>query len=90
MTPDYIKSIHNITYPFHNKGEVLLLGQCYSENPKYALTARNDLYGININIYDEIDTVRVIPNQTGGTLYNNTIYIPLPQSFMFHSLGSKR
>ena len=56
MTPDYIKSIHNITYPFHNKGEVLLLGQCYSENPKYALTARNDLYGININIYDEIDT----------------------------------
>ncbi|XP_076475209.1 vitellogenin-4 isoform X2 [Bombus vancouverensis nearcticus] len=90
VTPDYIKSIHNITYPFHNKGEVLLLGQCYSENPKYALTARNDLYGININIYDEIDTVRIIPNQTGGTLYNNTIYIPLPQSFMFHSLGSKR
>ncbi|XP_017765465.1 PREDICTED: uncharacterized protein LOC108554635 [Eufriesea mexicana] len=90
VTPDYIRSIHNINYSFHNKPEVLLLGQCYSENPKYALTARNDLYGVNINIYDEIDTVQIIPNQTGGTLYNNTVYIPLPQSFTFHSLGSKR
>lgn len=90
VTPDYIRSIHNVTYSFHDKPEVLLLGHCYSENPKYALTARNDLYGININIYDEIDTVRIIPNQTGGTLYNNTMYIPLPQNFIFHSLGSKR
>lgn len=90
MTPDNIRSIHNITYPFHNKPEVLLLGQCYSENPKYAFTARNDLHGVSIKIYDEIDTVQIVPNQTGGALYNNTIHIPLSQSFMFHSLGSKR
>ncbi|CAK9803774.1 vit-6 [Anthophora quadrimaculata] len=90
LTPDDIRSVHNVTYPFRNKSEVLLLGECYNENPKYAFTARNDVYGINVNIYDEIDTVRIVPNQTGGILYNNTIHIPLPQSFMFHSLGSKR
>ncbi|XP_017876855.1 uncharacterized protein LOC108623080 isoform X1 [Ceratina calcarata] len=90
VTPEYIRSIHNVTYSFHNKREVLLFGQCYHENPKYALTAQNDLYGVNVNIYDEIDTVRIVPNQTGGTLYNKTMYISIPQSFMFHSLGTKR
>ncbi|CAL7948266.1 unnamed protein product [Xylocopa violacea] len=90
VTPDYIRSIHNVTYSFRKKSEVLLLGQCYNENPKYALTAQNGLYGVNINIYDEIDTVRIVSNQNGGTIYNKTMHIPLPQSFMFHTLGSKR
>ncbi|KZC04099.1 Vitellogenin-3 [Dufourea novaeangliae] len=90
VTPEIIRSTHNVNYSFRNKHEVLLFGQCYNENPKYALSARNDLYGVNINVYDEIDTVRIIPNEIGGTLYNNTIYIPLPQSYMFHTLGSKK
>nr|XP_033331967.1 vitellogenin-4 [Megalopta genalis] len=90
ITPETIRSIHNVNYSFQNKHEVLLLGQCYDENPKYAITSRNDLYGVSINIYDELDTVRIIPNEIGGTLYNNTIYIPLPQSYMFHALGSKK
>ncbi|XP_076235711.1 uncharacterized protein LOC143180071 [Calliopsis andreniformis] len=90
VTPDDIRSINNVNYSFRNKREVLLLGQCYNENPNYALTARNDLYGVNVNVYDEMDTVRILPNQTGGMLYNNTIYIPLPQSFIFHTLGSKK
>ncbi|KOC70286.1 Vitellogenin-6, partial [Habropoda laboriosa] len=90
VTPEYIRSIHNVTYPFRNNHEVLLLGECYNENPKYAFTARNDVYGVKVDIYDEIDTVRIVPNEHGGTLYNNTIHIPLPQSFMFHTLGSKR
>ncbi|XP_076650819.1 vitellogenin-5 isoform X2 [Halictus rubicundus] len=90
VTPETIRSIYNVNYSFQNKPEVLLLGQCYDENPKYAITSRNDLYGVNVNVYDEIDTVRIIPNEIGGTLYNNTIYIPLPQSYMFHTLGSKK
>ena len=68
----------------------MLLGQCYSEDPRYALTVQNNLHGVNVNIYDEIDTVRIVPNQIGATLYNNSINIPLPQSFMFHSFGSKK
>lgn len=90
MTPDFIRSIYDVNYSFRNKREVLLLGQCYHENPKYAVTARNDLHGVNVNVYDELDTVRIVPKETGGTVYNNTIHIPLPQSFMFHTLGSKR
>ncbi|XP_053999528.1 vitellogenin-3 isoform X1 [Hylaeus anthracinus] len=90
VTPDFIRSIYNVNYSFRNKREVLLLGQCFNENPKYALSARNDLYGVNVNIYDEIDNVRIVPNRTGGTVYNDTTYISLPQSYIFHSLGSKR
>ncbi|XP_043259379.1 uncharacterized protein LOC122401364 [Colletes gigas] len=90
VTPDFIRSIHNVNYTFGNEHEVLLLGQCYNENPKYALSARNDLYGVKVNIYDEIDTVRIIPNSTGGTLYNNTLHISLPKTYMFHTLGSKK
>nr|XP_031847046.1 uncharacterized protein LOC116433275 isoform X1 [Nomia melanderi] len=90
VTSETVKSIYNVSYSFRNKREVLLLSQCYNENPKYAITARNDLYGVNINVYDEIDTVRIIPNEVGGTLYNNTNYIPLQQSYMFHTLGSKK
>lgn len=90
MTPDSIRTIHNVSYPLRDKGEVLLLGQCYSEDPRYAITVQNNLHGVNVNIYDEIDTVRIVPNQIGATLYNNSINIPLPQSFMFHSFGSKK
>ncbi|XP_034189310.1 uncharacterized protein LOC117608379 isoform X1 [Osmia lignaria lignaria] len=90
VTPDSIRTIHNVSFPLRDKGEVLLLGQCYSEDPRYALTVQNNLHGVNVNIYDEIDTVRIVPNQIGATLYNNSINIPLPQSFMFHSFGSKK
>lgn len=89
ITSDFIKSAYNTIYNFTENSEVILLGQCYDENPRLALTAVNSVYGININLTDESGTTRIITDKDKGILYNATSYIQL-QSYTFHTLGTKK
>lgn len=90
MTPHFIQSVQNVSYSFRENSEVLLLGQCFMENPRYALTATNLQHGVSVGINDESDVIQILPHETGGAVYNNTIRVPLQSSFSLHSLGSKR
>lgn len=89
ISSDFIKSAYNTVYNFIENSEVMLLGQCYDENPRLILTAVNSVYGINVNLTDESGTTRIIADKDKGILYNATSYIQL-QSSTFHTLGTKK
>lgn len=90
ITSDSIKSAYNTVYNFAKNSEVILLGQCYDENPRLALTATNGIYGINVNLTDESGTIRIIADKDKGLLYNATSYIQLQSDYRFHTLGNKK
>lgn len=69
---------------------MILLGQCYDENPRLALTATNGMYGINVNLTDESGTTRIIADKDKGILYNATSSIQLQSDYTFHILGNKK
>ncbi|XP_012522846.1 uncharacterized protein LOC105828849 [Monomorium pharaonis] len=89
VTSNSIRSAYNTIYSFAENSEVILLGQCYDENPRLALTAVNDLYGININLTDESGIIQIIADKDRGTLHNATSYIQLKSDYLFHTLGTK-
>ncbi|XP_029165191.1 uncharacterized protein LOC114936229 [Nylanderia fulva] len=89
ITPDSIKSAYNVDYTFVKNNEVILLGQCYDEKPRLALTAANGIHGININLTDESGTTRIVADMDRGILYNPTLSIKLPSDHVFHTLGTK-
>ncbi|XP_011266190.1 uncharacterized protein LOC105257329 [Camponotus floridanus] len=89
VTSDSIKSAYNTVYTFAENSEVILLGQCYDDNPRVALTATNSMYGININLTDESGIIRIVADMNKGTLYNATSSIKLESDYVFHSLGTK-
>jgi len=68
---------------------VILLGQCYDDNPRVALTATNSMYGININLTDESGIIRIVADMNKVTLYNATSSIKLQSDYVFHTLGTK-
>lgn len=90
VTSDSIKSAYNTVYSFAENSEVILLGQCYDENPRLALTAANGLHGINVNLTDESGITRITAGKDRGTLYNATSYIQLKSDYTFHTLGTKK
>lgn len=90
VTSDSIKSAHNTTYSFAKNSEVILLGQCYDENPRLALTAENGVHGINVNLTDESGLTRITADKDGGTIYNATSYIKLQSNYVFHTMGTKK
>ncbi|XP_071651940.1 uncharacterized protein [Temnothorax longispinosus] len=90
ITSDSIKSAYNTVYNFVENSEVMLLGQCYDENPRLALTAVNGVYGINVNLTDESGTTRIIADKDKGILSNVTSYIQLQSDYTFHTLGTKK
>jgi len=69
---------------------VILLGQCYDENPRFVLTAANGVYGINVNLTDESGTTRIMADKDRGILYNATSSIQLQSDYAFHKLGTKK
>lgn len=69
---------------------MILLGQCYDENPRFVLTAANDVYGINVNLTDESGTIRIMADKDRGILYNATSSIHLQSDYAFHKLGTKK
>ncbi|XP_011707638.1 PREDICTED: uncharacterized protein LOC105462624 [Wasmannia auropunctata] len=90
ITSDSIKSAYNTVYSFAKNSEVILLGQCYDENPRLALTASNGVYGINVNLTDESGTTWITAGKDRGTLYNATSHIQLQSHYAFHTLGTKK
>lgn len=68
---------------------MILLGQCYDENPRLALTAAYDMPGINVNLTDESGTIQIVAGMDRGTLYNTTSSIKLQSDHVFHKLGTK-
>lgn len=89
ITSDSIKSAYNTVYTFAENSEVILLGQCYDDNPRLALTAVKGMYGININLTDESGIIRIVADMNKGTLYNATSSIKLQSDYIFHTLGTK-
>ncbi|XP_018353413.1 PREDICTED: uncharacterized protein LOC108755104 [Trachymyrmex septentrionalis] len=90
ITSDSIKSAYNTVYSFAKNSEVILLGQCYDENPRFVLTAANGVYGINVNLTDESGTTRIMADKDRGILYNATSSIQLQSDYEFHKLGTKK
>jgi len=90
ITSDSIKSAYNTVYSFAENSEMLLLGQCYDENPRLALTAANGVYGINVNLTDESGITWITVDKDKRTLYNATSYIHLHSDYTFHTLGTKK
>lgn len=91
ITPDTIKSAYNTFYAFAENKEVILLGQCYDEKPRLALTASNSLHGINLNLTDESGTIQITAGKDNkGTLYNATSHVHLQSDHVFHTLGTKK
>lgn len=90
ITSESITSAYGVAYPFAKNNEVLLLGQCYSENPRLALTAANGIYGINLNLTDESGTIRIVADKDRGILYNATSHIRLQSNYVFYTLGTKK
>ncbi|KAG5348235.1 PAXB1 protein, partial [Acromyrmex charruanus] len=90
ITLDSIKSAYNTVYSFAKNSEVILLGQCYDENPRFVLTAANGVYGINVNLTDESGTTRIMADKDRGILYNATSSIQLQSDYAFHKLGTKK
>lgn len=90
ITTDSIKSAYNTVYNFAENSEVILLGQCYDENPRLALTAANGMYGINVNLTDESGIIRITAGKGKRTLHNATSYIQLQSDYTFHTLGTKK
>lgn len=78
-----------MVYTFAENSEVILLGQCYDENPRLALTAANGMHGINVNLTDESGIIRIVADMDRGTLYNATSSIKLQSDYVFHTLGTK-
>ncbi|XP_050462195.1 uncharacterized protein LOC126857111 [Cataglyphis hispanica] len=89
VTSNSIKSGYNMVYTFAENSEVILLGQCYDENPRLALTAANSMHGINVNLTDESGIIRIVADMGRGTLYNATSSIKLQSDYVFHTLGTK-
>lgn len=78
-----------MVYTFAENSEVILLGQCYDENPRLALTAANSMHGINVNLIDESGIIRIVADMGRGTLYNATSSIKLQSDYVFHTIGTK-
>ncbi|RLU25125.1 hypothetical protein DMN91_003217 [Ooceraea biroi] len=90
ITSNSIKSTHNVVYTFAENSEVILLGQCYDENPRLVLTAANSIHGINVNLTDESGTIQITAGKDKATLYNATSHLQLQSNFVFHTLGTKK
>lgn len=90
VTIDSIRSAHNIVYTFAENSEVILLGQCYDENPRLALTAAKSVHGINVNLTDESGTIQITAGKDRASLYNATSHLQLQSNFVFHTLGTKK
>lgn len=90
ITSNSIKTAYDTMYTFTKNSEVILLGQCYDDNPRLALTATNSMYGININLTDESGITRIITGEDGGTLYNGTSFIQLQSDNVFHTMETKK
>ncbi|XP_011162482.2 uncharacterized protein LOC105197692 [Solenopsis invicta] len=90
VTSNSIRSAYNTIYSFAENSEAILLGQCYDENPRLALTVANGLYGIDVNLTDESGITRITAGKDRGTLYNATSHIQLEYDYTFHKLGTKK
>ncbi|KAK2579022.1 hypothetical protein KPH14_002816 [Odynerus spinipes] len=90
IEPSIIQSIYNTTIAFDSHKNILLLGQCYDDNPRFALRASKTNSGItNIFINDETGLIKIIPYQRGGRIYNDTSYVPL-EKYVFQRAGPKQ
>ncbi|XP_047354225.1 uncharacterized protein LOC124950864 isoform X1 [Vespa velutina] len=89
IEPNIVRSIYNTTIVVNSHRNILLLGQCYDDNPRFAIRAsktKNNL--INVLITDETGTIKVIQYYNGGHIYNATSYVPL-EKHVFQKFGSK-
>ncbi|KAG8040663.1 hypothetical protein G9C98_002659 [Cotesia typhae] len=89
ITPDMIQSAHNVTRRIEKGREFLVLGQCYDENPGFALTAISSNEGVTLNINDDSNNLKIAP-ENGGTVYNFTDQLPLTKDFEWNFVNDKR
>lgn len=89
LTPDMVQSAHNVTRKLQKGREFLVLGQCYDENPGFALTATSSDEGVTLNINDDSNNIKIVPDN-GGTVYNFTDQIQLTRDFEWNLVNDKR
>ncbi|XP_014616793.1 PREDICTED: uncharacterized protein LOC106793973 [Polistes canadensis] len=89
IEPNIVRSIYNTTILFNYSKNILLLGQCYDDNPRFALRAlRTNNNLINILITDETGTIKIVQHLNGGHIYNATSYVPL-EKYTYQNFGPK-
>lgn len=83
-------SADNITFPLTNDREVLLLAQCYKDNPRFALRAIGTSSGITIMSDDDLESIKIVPDRDGGKVYNFIEPLPFKKDFQWNNVNSKR
>ncbi|XP_015599682.1 uncharacterized protein LOC107269863 [Cephus cinctus] len=89
LTPTSIRTSYNVSISLNKVQEVLMLGDC-KDNPGFTISAINNADTVNIIFNDETDSLKIIPNEEGGAVYNYEQYLPLPQNFQFQSMNQKK
>ncbi|KAK0168827.1 hypothetical protein PV327_002594 [Microctonus hyperodae] len=90
LTPISVKSAHNVTRTIKQDHEFLVIGQCYTENPGFALTAISTSSGVILNIYHGTDHIKIVPDNDGGAIYNSTERLTLTRDFEWKTFNDKR
>ncbi|XP_012277416.2 vitellogenin-3 [Orussus abietinus] len=89
LKPSTVQTVHNISVPLRRDREAMILGHSYEDNPKFVVTAVNTPSGIILNLHDDTDDIKIMPQKNGGAVYNYTSELPLKRDFEFHTINSK-
>ncbi|XP_066593012.1 vitellogenin-5 [Prorops nasuta] len=89
VTRNTVKTVYNKTIKFEDQYENLLLGSCNEDDPAFAVTIKHLQQGFEVNFYDKTGILKIIPQVTGGRVYNYTMHIPLEPDFKFYNLENK-
>ncbi|XP_051171445.1 uncharacterized protein LOC127288178 isoform X1 [Leptopilina boulardi] len=89
LNTDTISSSYNISNKLEKNQEMLILGHCYDEYPRFSISAINNGNDINLILNDESDNLTIMPFKNGGALYNYTSLIQIERNYQFVSVGAK-
>lgn len=70
--------------------EVLVLGHCYDDKVRFAISAVPSTEGITLILNDESDQIKITPHKKGATVYNYMEPVPMEKNFEFVAINSKR
>ncbi|KAF7992158.1 hypothetical protein HCN44_001483 [Aphidius gifuensis] len=90
LTPSTIRSAYNVTKNVEDDKEFLVLGQCYDDNPGFALTSYKNNSGLTLVINDESDNIKIVPDKMGGSIYNFNDKITIERDFNWTFINGKR
>ncbi|XP_043280856.1 uncharacterized protein [Venturia canescens] len=83
-------SADNVTFPVTENRELLLLAQCYEDNPRFTLRAIGTQDGITVMSDDDLGSIKIVPDSDGGTVYNFTDRLNFKRDFEWNVINAKR